>query len=88
MLCNSFGFVILVLGFVFAAGMAWLGGAYPQGIMYVWGATMMTSDLALRWKKDRRFLSPFGGAWVWFVPVWFVGFVVLMLRFAGYLRFD
>lgn len=80
MIFNKIGFVIVILGGVLAAVLAWFTGHYRENVMWFWAGAMIAADLTYRWIIGRRLIHPSGGGWVFFVPVWCIGLALLFLQ--------
>ncbi len=88
MLFNNLGFVLVVFGGCLAALMGWLTGGLDRHFHWIWGVCLLVSDLGYRLKWGKSVWRPNGGGWVFLIPVWCCGVLMLFLEvfFPGWAR--
>ncbi len=83
MLFNGHGFVFVIFGGILSAALVWLTKQGQDFWMYCWGALLISFDLVCRWRNNRKFFHPAGGGWLFLVPIWCAGLILIVLQITG-----
>jgi hypothetical protein len=76
---NQIGFVLVILGGVLAAVIAWLSGDYMHRVGWMWGLVLVLADLSIRLFRRKTLWRPKDGGWLFWIPVWSWGIALTVL---------